>query len=280
MALHSDVDLAFLHPEEGAGDLEQRVLRPLWDAKLKVGHLSNTPRGARMFAGTRLDAISTFLTARFLVGDEETFDEFWKLFVGLLEKEHAQIVSMLAEEERARRASEPRRLMASDLKTGRGGIRTVDLLDWRSRLFSLQQAPTAEPEAERGLRVEMTRIRSSIHAASGRLHDRYDFELREAAARYLDTDVVELGTRILELRRRAEHLVDEQWPEIRSGKMLAPPDRTLNGTRPHQPRLADRGSLRPMGRVISPGMDPPQRHPAHRSVPCVWRGRALPRMRG
>lgn len=227
MALRSDVDLLFLHPEDGAGDIEQRVLRPLWDARLKVGHLSNTPRAARVFAGTRLDAISTFLTARLLTGDAETFDEFWRLFVGLLEKEHAQIVSMLAAEERARRSDERRRLMAADLKVGRGGMRTIDLLDWRSRLFGLQSAPTAAPEPERELRVELTRIRSAVHAASGRLYDRYDFELREPAARYLETDVSTLGRRVLELRRRAEQLADEQWPEIRGSRIQAPPDRPI-----------------------------------------------------
>lgn len=227
MALHSDVDLLFLHPEDSDGDIEQRVLRPLWDARLKVGHLSNTPRAARLFAGTRLDAISTFLTARLLTGDEDTFDEFWKLFVGLLEKEHAQIVSMLAAEERTRRSEEPRRLMAADLKVGRGGMRTIDLLDWRSRLFELQSAPTAAPEPERELRMELTRIRSALHAASGRLYDRYDFELREPASRYLGADVATLGRRVLELRRRAEQLVDEQWPEIRAGRMSEPPDRPI-----------------------------------------------------
>ena len=94
------------------------MLRPLWDAKLKVGHLSNTPEAARVFAGTRLDAISTFLTARPVIGTESVFERFQKLFIGLLEKEHAQIVSMLAAEERARREAAPYRLMAADLKTG------------------------------------------------------------------------------------------------------------------------------------------------------------------
>lgn len=227
MALHSDVDLAFLHPDGSTDDLEQRVLRPLWDAKLKVGHLSNTPRGARLFAGTRLDAISTFLTTRFLAGDAETHAEFWQLFVGLLEKEHAQIVSMLAAEERNRRAAEPRRLMASDLKTERGGIRTVDLIDWRRRLFGLQHAPTAAAEPEQELRSRLTRVRSALHAASGRLHDRYDFELRTGAAEYLGMDVGELGTEVLSIRRESERLVDEQWPEIRAGRMLSAPGRPV-----------------------------------------------------
>ena len=220
MALHSDVDLLFLHADEIEADVEQRVLRPLWDAKLKVGHLSNTPEAARVFAGTRLDAISTFLTARPIIGNETVFERFWKLFIGLLEKEHAQIVTMLAAEERARREAAPYRLMAADLKTGRGGIRSIDLLDWRRRLFSLQQAPTSSPEIEQRLRAEMTRARSALQAAAGRLHDTYDFDLRERAASYLDLDVPELGRLILSLQRETEERVDADWPEVRLSKQL------------------------------------------------------------
>ncbi len=220
MALHSDVDLLFLHAGEIQADVEQRVLRPLWDAKLKVGHLSNTPEAARVFAGTRLDAISTFLTARPVLGTAAVFERFWNLFIGLLEKEHAQIVTMLAAEERARRDAAPYRLMAADLKTGRGGIRSIDLLDWRRRLFSLQQAPTSPPEIEQHLRSEMTRARSAIQAAAGRLHDTYDFDLRERAASYLGMDVPGLGRRILRLQRETEERVDADWPEVRLSRQL------------------------------------------------------------
>lgn len=220
MALHSDVDLLFLHADEIQPDVEHRVLRPLWDAKLKVGHLSNTPEAARLFAGTRLDAISTFLTARPIVGETGVFERFWSLFIGLLEKEHAQIVSMLATEERNRREAAPYREMAADLKNGRGGIRSIDLLDWRRRLFSLQQAPTSPADIEQRLRAEMTRARSAIHAAAGRLHDAYDFDLREQAAAYLEMDIRQLGTLILSLQRETEERVDSDWPEVRLTRQL------------------------------------------------------------
>lgn len=236
MALHSDVDLLFLHADDVRAEVEQRVLRPLWDAKLKVGHLSNTPEAARVFAGTRLDAISTFLTARPVVGDNEVFQRFWRLFTALLQKEHAQIVSMLADEERARRERSPYRLMAADLKTGRGGIRSIDLLDWRRRLFSLQQAPTSPADIEQRLRREMTQARSAIHAAAGRLHDAYDFDLRERAAEYLGLDVRELGSRILSLQRETEERVDTDWPEVRMSRRLEAGSLSID-------RIAERADL-------------------------------------
>lgn len=214
-AIRSDVDLFFLHGPDGAEALTRRVLRPLWDAGLKVGHLTHTPKDARVFAGTRLDAISTFLTARFLVGEEGLFADFRTRFARLLEKEYLRIVAGMADEERRRRTREPYRLMASDLKTGRGGIRTLDMLDWRRRL---QEAGGAEPPPETpdetAARDTLMRARSALHAVTGRLHDTYDFEVRSAAAGWLGTEVTRLGRDILGARRAAEELVSESWPEV------------------------------------------------------------------
>jgi UTP:GlnB (protein PII) uridylyltransferase len=217
MALHSDVDLLFLHSGSGEAELARRVLRPLWDAKLKVGHLSHTPKDARVFAGTRLDAISTFLTARLITGDESVFDDFRKRFARLLEKEHGRIVRMMADEERRRRDEEPYRLMACDLKIGRGGIRTLDMLDWRRRLLEAHGAPTPERHPdEHSARIELTAVRSALQAVTGRLYDTFDFELREPAARWLGVDVPTIGRLVMSARTTAERLVDGMWPEVAS----------------------------------------------------------------
>lgn len=215
VAVHSDVDLLFLHSGQGESELARRILRPLWDAHLKVGHLSHTPKDARVFAGTRLDAISTFLTARLICGDAGVFEDFRRRFAKLLEKEHARILRMMADEERRRRDEEPYRLMACDLKNGRGGIRTLDLLDWRRRLLEAHGAagPPVDPD-EHATRLELTAIRSAIHAVTGRLHDRFDFEIREPAARWLGIDLPTVGRLLMSARSTAERLVDFAWPEV------------------------------------------------------------------
>lgn len=215
MAIRSDVDLLFLHTGGGEEELARRVLRPLWDARLKVGHLSHTPKNARIFAGTRLDAISTFLSARFLCGDEDVFDDFRARFRGLLEKEHGRIVDAMAVEERRRRDEEPYRLMAADLKNGRGGLRTLDMVDWRRRLFEAQWADAPVlPGDDEAVRVALTRIRSAVHVAAGRAHDTFDFELREAAARWLGCSLREVGVEIMQLRSTAERMVDATWKSV------------------------------------------------------------------
>lgn len=215
MAIHSDVDLLFLHTGGGEDQLARRILRPLWDARLKVGHLSHTPRSARTFAGTRLDAISTFLSARFLCGDREVFEDFRARFTMQLEKEHGRIVEAMAAEERRRRDEEPYRLMSADLKNGRGGLRTLDMVDWRRRLFEAQSAdaPLLEQD-DHAVRAALTRIRSAVHVAAGRAHDTFDFELREPAARWLGRSVRELGAEIMALRTTAEQMVDATWRTV------------------------------------------------------------------
>ncbi|HVR32055.1 MAG TPA: HD domain-containing protein [Acidimicrobiia bacterium] len=215
MAVHSDVDLMFLHAGGGEDDLARRVLRPLWDARLKVGHLSHTPKSARIFAGTRLDAVSTFLSARFLCGDAEVFADFRARFTKLLEKEHARIVDAMAAEERRRREEEPYRLMAADLKNGRGGLRTLDMVDWRRRLFEAHsaQAPALSAD-DHALRVALTRVRSAVHVAAGRTHDTFDFELRQQAAGWLGCSVRQLGAEILGLRSSVERMVDSTWSAV------------------------------------------------------------------
>lgn len=263
MALRSDVDLLFLHTRGGEEDLARRVLRPLWDAHLKVGHLSHTPRDARVFAGTRLDAVSTFLTARLLWGDEDVFDDFRRRFTRLLQKEHAAIVAAMAAEERRRRDEEPYRLMAGDLKNGRGGLRTLDLVDWRRRLFEAQAAAAPDVPGDDGaVRVALTRVRSALHAIVGRPHDHYDFELREPAARWLGSEVRELGRHIVELRSESERMVDAGWREVVR--------RPVRGAFPDSTRSRDRGDVVAWfdGAVSAPALrrilDEPHVVPFHR----------------
>lgn len=225
MAVHSDVDLLFLHTGGGEEELARRVLRPLWDARLKVGHLSHTPRSARTFAGTRLDVISTFLSARLLCGDREVFEDFRSRLGGLLDKEHGRIIDAMAAEERRRRETEPYRLMAADLKNGRGGLRTLDMVDWQRRMFEAKSVELPDMADDEAVRIALTRIRSALHAVAGRAHDTFDFDLREAAARWLRTSTRELAAEVMRLRSAAERMVDAVWwPETRPSDSARPVD--------------------------------------------------------
>ncbi len=219
MAIRSDVDLLFLHEGSEPEGLVRRVLRPLWDANLNVGHLTHTPKGARGLAATRVDVLCTLLSVRYLDGDMSLVEELGKQLDRLLKRRCGAILEELANEELQRRKRERYRLMGSDLKTGRGGIRSLDMLSWRRRI--LEPSGIAELERdplEEHVRETLTRIRSALHVAAGRVFDQYDFELRPIAARWLKVEPVELGRMVLEARSTTEEMVDSSWPEVSGGE--------------------------------------------------------------
>ncbi len=208
LALRSDVDLLFLHSGREPADLVRRVLRPLWDANLKTGQMTHTPRTARTAAASTLDTACSLLSHRLLWGDSDLHRDFADRMTAHARRDRALLAS-LREEETARRRGEPRLEMAFDLKRGRGGLRSLDALEIQLLLEG------AEPsEADADLRSLLNAVRSGLHAAARRPHDVYDFELREAVGRYLDRPVDEIGRRLLECRMS----IDE-----RHGRATSPP---------------------------------------------------------
>lgn len=226
LALRSDVDVWILHDGDPPEGLPARLFRPLWDAGLRVGHGVHTPESARRIAGERLDALCMLFTVRLLCGDASLAARLDAAVGRLVDRRAGLILDRLAAEERDRRSREPYLLMAADLKGGRGGIRTLDLVDWRRRVVGGDASPR-----ERELRSSLLELRSALHAASGRAHDRYDFELRAAAARWAGTDVRSFGRRLLADRIAVEELVDPAW--LDGGRHPGPPP----GPRPDDPRL-------------------------------------------
>jgi len=206
LALRSDADLWILHTGGPVDGLAGRVFRPLWDAGLRVGHGVHTPESARRLAAERLDAVCMLLTARLVAGDGRLAERLTAGVARLVDRHAGLILDRLAVEEADRRRAEPYLEMAADLKAARGGIRTLDLVDWRRRIVGGEPDPR-----ERGLRSDLLELRSALHAVTGRAHDRYDFELRAAAAVWAGTGIRELGRRLLATRVAVEDLVVADW---------------------------------------------------------------------
>lgn len=253
LALRSDADVWILHRDSPIDDFAARVFRPLWDAGLRVGHGFHTPASARALAGSRLDALCTLLSSRLLAGDPALLDELMASVARLIDRDAGRILVALAVEELDRRRREPYLEMAADLKTGRGGIRTLDLVDWRRRITAAAGlSPGAPSGSERQIRGTLLEVRSALHAATGRAHDRYDFELRPAAAAWCHVDIRDLGRKLIGARVAAEDLVDETWDEV-----ARQPGRR-GGPAPSHPRLRQlAASLRHPGVASFPVADPP-----------------------
>ncbi len=211
----SDVDIMVLHDRSDTEPLVRSVLYPLWDADLKVGHAVRTIAENREHAGEDFESLTSLLSARLLAGDKELYDEFETMLSDLISKR--PLATRLAAAEFDRRTIDPYPSMTTDVKTGRGGLRTHHGFWWERRRAELLGLPATEPTAdEQAARRSLLAIRNALHAAAGRAQDRFLVDLREPAADWLGTDVMTMATSFTTAMNIGDRLADERWPDLHS----------------------------------------------------------------
>jgi [protein-PII] uridylyltransferase len=200
MALHSDVDIAFVTPWKPAGWTEQaieQILYLLWDLGLKIGHSTRSVDDMIRLAASDHTIRTAILESRYLWGDEGLFDEvqarFWKEVVG--SKAKAFVIEKLQEREaRHQRMGDSRYVVEPNVKEGKGGLRDLHALFWIGKYAyrvrsvpELVEAGLLTPaelrqfqKAERFLWA----VRCHLHIVAGRPEERLTFDYqREIAAR-------------------------------------------------------------------------------------------------
>jgi [protein-PII] uridylyltransferase len=213
MSPYSDVDLMLLHELEDPSDLAAELFRPLWDAKLRVGHSVRTVKESGAAARERFDTQTTLLTSRLLAGDHDLFDSLTDAVTAVTRARPLR--RHLVAEERRRREQTPFIRMAVDVKTGRGGLRTLHAFEWERRREALIGRFSAEsgPE-EDAARESLVRIRNAIHVSTGRRHDEFSVDLREPVARWLGVDVFDAAEELVGALQAVDSLAAGRWPEI------------------------------------------------------------------
>lgn len=209
----SDVDLMLLYDEGDPSALASVIFRPLWDANLRVGHAVRDVRQATQAARERVDTHTTLLTSRLVAGSEELFD---RLSSGIASVTKARPLRRhLVDEERKRREQSPYLLMATDVKMGRGGLRTLHAFEWERRREKLIGRFSAEiGDDEEIARDTLLRIRNALHARSGRRYDLFSLELRDSVARWLGMDVDQVAAMLVEAITIGDQLATRRWPEL------------------------------------------------------------------
>ncbi|HWO70438.1 MAG TPA: ACT domain-containing protein [Actinomycetota bacterium] len=195
LAPASDLDLLIVHRgrAEDLRPLAERLLYPLWDAGLAVGHAVRTPDECLAFAAGRLDAATSMLDARFLAGDPGVLDDALAPVRSWLREDPRGFATRLAEDarEREERAGATSRVLEPDLKEGRGGLRDLHALAWVARvafdgdLGALVGAGLLRERERRALEDAwefLTRARSAIHLETGKRSDRLILELQPGVA--------------------------------------------------------------------------------------------------
>jgi [protein-PII] uridylyltransferase len=200
MALHSDVDIAFVTPWKPTGWTEQVIealLYLLWDLGLKVGHSSRSADDVIRVAARDHTVRTATLEARFVWGDEMLFDEvharFWKDVVAGNAK---LFVTEKLDERNARhtRMGDSRYVVEPNVKEGKGGLRDLHTLFWigkyayrvRSLPELVDRGLLSQTELRQFQRAErfLWAVRCHLHLVAGRAEDRLTFDYqREIAER-------------------------------------------------------------------------------------------------
>jgi len=194
----SDVDLLVLTPgppDEAARALAERLLYPLWDAGLEVGHAVRSVAEAAALAGQDIATMTALLDARLLAGDRALADELARALPAVLRRGGANdFVNRLIVEKQNRHAKfgDSLFLLEPNVKHGQGGLRDLATGLWAARarwrvadfpeLVSVGQASARQVAALTSARDLLLQIRGLCHVRARRRQDQLTFELQEAIA--------------------------------------------------------------------------------------------------
>lgn len=195
---YSDLDLLLLY--EGGDDsvtrqILERVMYPLWDAKVAVNYSVRSLDETLLLATEDLTVCTSLLDARLLAGHEGPFHALSAAALRQFYGPAAQQFLKLLKEERStrhKRFGETVYLLEPNIKLGKGGLRDLNTGLWaikaRYGLSAFDALPTvggATPRQVRNLIEAQTFLRSlrlAMHLEANRSQDHLLFDLQEKLA--------------------------------------------------------------------------------------------------
>jgi [protein-PII] uridylyltransferase len=201
MALHSDVDLAFVTPWKPTPWSErvvESILYLLWDLKLKVGQSVRALDEIGRIAANDHTVRTALIEARYLWGDESLWDAVQVRLGRPAAAEIAQFTAEKLEErnQRHRRLGDSRYVVEPNVKDGKGGLRDLHALYWIGKYaFQVGSVPDLVgtgllspvelrlfQKAERFLWA----VRCHLHIVAGRAEERLTFDYQREIARRMN----------------------------------------------------------------------------------------------
>jgi [protein-PII] uridylyltransferase len=196
----SDIDLLFLLPYKQTAwgeSIAEAILYCLWDTGLKVGHATRSVDECIRQAKADMTIRTAILEARFLLGDQQLFDELVKRFDNEVVRNTATefVAAKLGErEDRVRRSGQSRYLVEPNVKDGKGGLRDLHTLFWIAKYVYRVREPDElikrgvfdkqEYQLFRRCEYFLWSVRCHMHFVTGRAEERLSFDIqREIAVR-------------------------------------------------------------------------------------------------
>lgn len=207
LAPYSDIDFIVVHAgaEAAARRVADRLLYPLWDAKVAVGHAVREPRECAKLARDDLATATALCDLRPIVGDlglTETLIAAARAAIAPA-GDADRLIAALAEDQARRHARFGDSLyrLEPNLKQGIGGMRDLAVAVWAARArWLLAESPWPSPAAsiERlatlghvrpreaaallAARDFLLALRARVQLRVGRANDHLTFELQEMIA--------------------------------------------------------------------------------------------------
>lgn len=219
LAPYSDIDFIVLHDgdEPLAKRVCDRLLYPLWDEKLAIGHSVREPRAVARLARDDVATATALLDARHIAGDRALTTQLVRATLGALAPggNPNDLIAALAGEKQARHArfGATLYLLEPNLKQGIGGLRDLSTALWCAQIRwhpprpsepASSDPPGAEVLVENlvtmghltrrqaqvllGARDFELRIRALVQLTAKRRFDQLTFEIQEAIAPALYLD--------------------------------------------------------------------------------------------
>lgn len=206
----SDIDFILLCSAAGnatARAVADKLLYPLWDAGIKVGHAVREPRAAARLARDDLATATALLDARFLTGNARVADDLARLTRQAIApggKANA-FVSKLGDEKVRRhdKFGDSLYLLEPNLKQGIGTLRDLSTAVWAAKarwgVSQMHELITRGQVSSRQVSIIedaldfLLKIRCLVQLMANRVTDQLTFEIQEtiAPSLYPDAELAE-----------------------------------------------------------------------------------------
>jgi [protein-PII] uridylyltransferase len=140
ICLGSDVDLLVIHQGRLSPEMSEilsRVLYPLWDAKLEVGHSVLTVQECVRLAMSDFRFLTSAMDARFLLGSRAFFRLFETAFWSKIDREKRSLLKqfLIYHDKRSEKYGSHDYFVEPDIKEGLGGLRDLHLMSWMAKIY-------------------------------------------------------------------------------------------------------------------------------------------------
>jgi len=230
----SDLDVLLVVDRRGRSgprilaEASERLWYPLWDAGFVTGHASRTLADSLALATDDLDALTSFLEVRLVVGDEGVARALEDGTRRRAARRRQRVIDALAAQAERRRVhpGPVADVLEPDLKEGSGGLRDVQALGWAGwavgplgGLDALVAAGVLSAPDRARLETAATELlatRVALQRVTGGRSDRLVLQEQDAVAAGLGADDADVMVRsVAAASRRVAWIARDAWSALR-----------------------------------------------------------------